>query len=663
MRTVRPRPCARPPFRSRAHLLAAAALVLIPATLAAQARTLRWRSLDVEARLEASGGLHVSERHRMVFDGPWNGGERVFRVDPGQRLELLSVARIDARTGEPVPLRAGGGDLAVDEFVLLGGRTLRWRARRPDDAPFRMQELTYLIEYRLSGVVFREDGAYAIDHDFAFADRPGVIERYSLRLRPDPAWQAAASQDIRWVQRAMMLPGESVIHKARLSWKGADPPPPVRELARPLPAAPPPIDPRPVVGFGWRAAAFSLFAGLAAVLWRSFDRREAGAGRYDPAPQVGPAWLEEKVFIHRPEVVGAAWDGQTGHAEAAALIAAMALEGKIERMPGPSLKLLVPRASLVDGERAFVDHLFVGGRDVIDAVTLRGHYARTGFHPAAAIAGRLDAAVRGLVGRETAAPLTLGLMGIIITMAVSLLAADVSGDEWLRGAGTLATCAFVASVALAGAYQWRLRGRPAAVWIPAPLVLGAAIAAAAAPTLLDLLSSLGATLALMALALRAARWRGGADELENRRNLRAARAFFQRRLAEPGARVEERWIPYLLAFELAHELDRWSVSAPAPPSTAGERPLETRPLSRSTHTGGPSWSPTEAAFEPGGGRFGGAGASGSWASAVEAFAVEAPAPPRSSSSSSTSWSRSSSSSSSTSSGGGSRTGGGSGGGW
>ena len=50
----------------------------------AQDRSLYWKALDVTARLDADGRLHVTERHEMVFTGDWNGGERTFRITGGQ---------------------------------------------------------------------------------------------------------------------------------------------------------------------------------------------------------------------------------------------------------------------------------------------------------------------------------------------------------------------------------------------------------------------------------------------------------------------------------------------------------------------------------------------------------------------------------------------------
>lgn len=55
----------------------------------------------MSARLEADAKLNVVERHTMVFDGAWNGGERTFRLGEGQHVQLLHLRRIDPSSGVP----------------------------------------------------------------------------------------------------------------------------------------------------------------------------------------------------------------------------------------------------------------------------------------------------------------------------------------------------------------------------------------------------------------------------------------------------------------------------------------------------------------------------------------------------------------------------------
>lgn len=159
-----------------------------------QARSLHWQQLEVEARLDSDGQLHMVERHTMVFDGEHNGGERVFDYRPGATLELEGIRRFDPTKGKYRALRAG--DLSeVDHFALEGNR-LRWRSRLPSDPPFDRQTLIYEIEYRFSGIVVAiEKGGYLLEHDFLIRDRPGSIEQIALDIRIDPPWRLQSSED------------------------------------------------------------------------------------------------------------------------------------------------------------------------------------------------------------------------------------------------------------------------------------------------------------------------------------------------------------------------------------------------------------------------------------------------------------------------------------
>jgi hypothetical protein len=150
---------------------------ITPSVLIAQ-RELHWDALDVDARLGADGVLEVSERHTMVFSGDWNGGERVFNVRPRQKLEFLGLERVDAATGARHALQKTLVPDDVDEFSWADARTLRWRSRLPSDQPFANTPLTYVLHYKLSGILLKDEERYQLDHDFAFPDR--VVDRALL---------------------------------------------------------------------------------------------------------------------------------------------------------------------------------------------------------------------------------------------------------------------------------------------------------------------------------------------------------------------------------------------------------------------------------------------------------------------------------------------------
>lgn len=661
------------------------ALALFAASLLqAQERTLAWKVLDVSAKLDNDGTLRISERHRMRFDGDWNGGERVFRVEPGQQLALRGMSRID-ENGETQPMAKATGDgIGLHEY-RFDGRTLRWRARQASDPPFRNAERVYVIDYALRNVVERNGEAYVLDHDFAFVDRPGPIESFSATLDLGSAWQGPPDF-VPLFARTDVPAGESVVLRVELQWTGEGQPvyvaplvPPMRTPAagvvetRPprLPASPP----RPRASTAMKLAALGAFVLAAVLLMSGFLRREEALGRYEPPPDVTPGWLEENLLVHRAEVVGAAWDGVTGPGEVAALIAIMTAEGKIENVSGaPKLRLLVPRGSLSDYERGFVDALFISG-DEIDPETLRRHYREVGFRPEKTIAAPLSAAARKLVGNAPALSWGVGCAALAVTAFVFPIVA----------------VAFLLTLALVSVYRSAFPSRRMATALVLPLLFAAALHTYINVSLGWLIGSLMAGALLLRLALRLASWRESEHELRNLRNFHAAREFLRQRIVLRDPEVDPRWIPYMLAFGLVPD-DRWAVATAARPARTDSRDhgrredprLETR-LSTLADDGGRS--PAPSAFQAGGGSFGGAGATGSWAS-IQAFAsVVAATPPRSassgrstssgrgwswsssggsSSSSGSSWSGSRSGSSSgsrSSSSGGSRSGGGGGGGW
>src|SRR6185312_2780986 len=75
------------------------------------------------------------------------------------------------------------------EYRWFDGHILRWRARMPDDPPFHDALRIYELDYVIAGVLQRFQAGYFLDHDFAFADRPGIIEHLHAELTFDPSWR------------------------------------------------------------------------------------------------------------------------------------------------------------------------------------------------------------------------------------------------------------------------------------------------------------------------------------------------------------------------------------------------------------------------------------------------------------------------------------------
>ncbi len=616
-------------------------MVSLAACAPARARELYWPEISVEARLDADGRLHVAERQVIIFTGDWNGGERVFNLRMRQALEFESLSRIDD-SGQEHFLEKG--DLsAVDRFDWVDSRTLRWRSRLPSDPPFDRTRITYVLRYTLSNVLIPQDGQYLLDHDFLFPDREGVIETYSIRLSLDPVWQTEANLPDR-ISGGPLAPGRGYVLTLSLTHGG-------------------PGQPRAV----WHGAAAPARMALAALLVVSFVfqgvwfyRREKSLGRFEPllpARDIDDRWLQDNVLSLAPEIVGAAWDERTGAPEVAAVLARMVSEGKLEseiarkgwllfRRNVLTLRLRVDRSALKGYEKALVDALFVSG-DTTDTDAVRRHYGSRGFDPAAKIREPLRRAIQSLGGEGRRLPETSWKTPAALALAgLALLAVSV----WLR----FGEIFFAAGVLLFGvnAAVWAMVlaarsredvSRPLRSFAPFGLIL----LVSASGVLYFLLTGAlragtaalaGATLLCMAMVqgtLAMARSRQGSDKILFRKKLAAAREWFRQELARPAPRLRDEWYPYLLAFGLGPEVDRWFRAYGSSGAGAGSA------------AGGDTGGSSSGRWTGGGGAFGGGGASGSWAAAAGAMAAGV----------------SSSSSGSGGGGGGGSSGGGGGGGW
>ena len=624
---------------------AACALVVVvvwsAAPADAQPRSLHWRELQVAAELDADGRLHVRERHVMVFNGDWNGGERRFDLRKGQSLIFHHLARVGPGAG--VHELRPGDPPGVDEFTWADSRTLRWRSRAPSDPPFEATEIVYDIDYTLSGIVTFRDGVYELDHDFAFGDRAGPINRFVLDLRLDRNWRPPAGVAPR-ATAGPLLPGTGFPVRVALTHLGA--------------AAPAHVD-HGSPGLRRGLLVFFALAVLLRLAWFWFG--EWRAGRLEaltPVDRIDGRWLEQNVFHVPAEVVGATWDRSVGAPEVAATLARLEAESRIETWPDDDdeevrhLRLLVPREALVPHERLLLDALLVGGGDATDTRAVKQHYKATGFDPAGVIGKVLEERVRELLGSERRGAAGRWIPTALLTVAglAALAWALVSEGD---GLALLAVIPVLIAylVGLPIALRWRRRvdgGVVAACGLLVPIVLlfGAVGFVNFAEPRVGV-AALGGTVALALAFLHSLLNQAAAREslaaLRLRKRLTAARRFLRRELRQRSARVQEAWFPHLLALGLTEEADRWSAARPsapaAPTSWTG---------AGGTGTSGGSQAP---GFSGGGGRFGGGGASGSWAATAQAFSASIASPSSSGSSGSSGGSSSSSS------------GGGGGGGW
>jgi uncharacterized membrane protein YgcG len=601
-------------------------LVLFAASYAsAGPRTLRWSRLAITARLDADGRLHVQERHSIVFNGDWNGGERTFRQGVENLIHLDRLSRID-ESGQAIPLHEDKSLTRVDDYGWTSSNTLRWRSRRASDPPFENREITYVLEYTDERILVPADDTYLLDHNFGLPDLPWPIDAYSVDFSLDPIWQPLDSIPPH-IARTNAAHGENVTVTARLRHTGA---------TRPS-----------AVNFGAPASLrYALLALLAAGLaffgWQ-FRTREQALGRFAPLPDpasIDRRWLEEHLFTFQPEVVGAAWDDRTGAPEVAAVIARLAHEGKLSsrvekrgwRSDDLVLTLMRPKDSFDGYEAALVKALFIDG-DTTSTQKIKAHYKSVGFDPVSKIRAPLERRVQEM-GKQNAAPKIDRRWTLLVVGAGAGLVVLGAFDGALNILGALvALCVLLTFYVggLFGAIDYRRRvsrlGAFSLEFVPA-IVLVVAVTGFLLVGMSGMrfsglmlsglaLISLGAVRSLFNLA----RSRDAGERLETRRRLTAAREYFAQELRKPQPALEDAWFPYFVAFGLGPNVDRWFRSFGAA-SVASSSVSTIGSSSFGSHSSGSA----PGGWTGGGGASGGAGASGTWALAVSQLAAGVPSP-------------------------------------
>jgi uncharacterized membrane protein YgcG len=595
-------------------------------------KSLHWTAIDVEARLDRDGNLHVVERQQMVFDGDWNGGERNFNLRPRQTLDVHRILRVE-ETSE-VPLTQGSLG-AVDRWDFASSGVVRWRSRLPTDPPFENRELTYVLDYTYRNVLVPGEGKqFQLFHDFGMPAREGVIERFDLRLTFDPVWRSAGPIT---VSQANIPPGEGVSVNRTLTYGGDGYPAGIeRPMARWVPAI-----------------VLALFALGVFYLVRRFIAAERATGRFAPVV----SRFDEALLKLPAEVAGAVWDAGIGAPEVAAVLARMAQEGKITTRTEDDtlhMHLNVSRDELDGYVAELVEKLFFDGRNDTDTDLIRTHYKATGFDPSKVIRDGIELKLEKLAHwsrkeKRFRWGVDAALLGVAFLLLAGCglvsdtdLAAAVIG---FFGVGLFSIFACVAAVHFSKAIDNVATAMIAPAILmcaaSAPLIVTCAIAPEVglhAPVLFALLLW---TLAFHKLVLDLLRIRDTPEKIAYRKRIAGARRYFIEQLALPQPALRDEWFPYVLAFGLGTSVDRWFRSFGGQTRSGG--------FTGSSMSSSSSSSSSSSGWTGGGGAFGGAGASGSWAVAAGAMAAGVSAP--------------SSSGSGGGGGGGSSSGGGGGGGW
>jgi uncharacterized membrane protein YgcG len=643
-------------MRSWILLFAGASTLALATPRPAWAREMHWKSLAVTARLDADGALHIRERHHVVMTGEWNGGERVFLIKRGQDLQLEAMRRVDPGTGAVHAMREGSlGE--VDEYGWTSGHTLRWRSRLPGDAYFDDTDLVHEIDYTLYGALQREGDGFRLAHEFAFLDRPGVIESFLVDLAVDPAWEVDGGHAIH-AQSGPLAPGQGHILHLGL---------------RPVGGAAPSI--ATLSPFRQRLVLALVLAPLLLLL--QLFASEWIRGRFAPLdPRQAAQTLDRDLLAHPAEVVGAVWDRTVGPDEVGALVARLAAEGRIrtrvQNVDELSMELLVDRDQFTGYERELIDGFFFSDRPTTSTSDIRAHYKTTGFDPAGKIRPGVEEKAEALAGPPPVR-LPVWLPTALAFFGGTYAAWTAVGDTGSRIAGVIAVVLpplLLGGIGVAAAGGWRARidRGPLGAWrflVPIGILIGLGIEAVMGFRHLPLVSELvtlkgglvparmlGAVLLVLAFVnsiVNSARSRERMQGIALRKRLASARRYFEDEFEKPEPALRDEWFPYVLALGLDQDSQRWFRHYGAAASVGSSRGW---PTSNGSSSSGSSSSSGPTGWTGGGGAFGGAGATASWAAAAGALSSGVAAP-----------SSSGGSGGGGGGGGGSSSGGGGGGGW
>jgi hypothetical protein len=570
-------------------------LLLLLIVLPVYGKTLHWRSIDVQARLDAQGRLHVVEEQRMVFDGDWNGGERSFHLHGRQRLDVHRVTKVE--DGREIELIRGDLD-SVDRYGLVGDRVVRWRSRLPSDPPFENRELAYRLDYTYRNILDSDEGEFVLWHDFGLPSASGPIESFSLDLQFDPVWNTRPVVE----KRTALQPGSSVIVLRPLIHSGG-------------------MKPEVYRGGYVVLGGFALGAVLLVYL---FIRDEKASGRFSPVePRLEPDFLKINA-----EVAGAIWDASVGPPEVAATLARMTQEGKITtRVERKELfmKLGDIGEGLYGYERLLVAKLFFDGNET-DTKRIRKRYKSSGVDFAEIIRPGIERAIADTIPNWTGKTKRFRVRPHVISLIVAtLLVAGIGffGDPEDVGEAVviLALGAIFGLMACGVAYQKSqvIASYSRAFLVPfllmmfpsALLALGALRAYPNGRMTLPLLIACAAwLLVILRFALDLLKTREGREVIAARQKVLALRQYFIEQLRLPQPALRDEWFPHLLAFGLGRHSDRWFRAFGG--AAAATTPFSTGSSSSSSSSASSSWS-------GGGGAFGGAGATGSWAVAAAAI--------------------------------------------
>ncbi len=492
----------------------------------------------------------------------------------------------------------------------------------------------------------KQGSTYLLDHNFGLPAADFPIRKLRVSLELDPVWKPEGAFPGVY-ESGVLSPRSNFTVTVPLSYTGGGSP--VVSASVMTPAV--------------RRGLLGVFAAAIVLLYLAWRRRETALGRFaplTPPEAIDQAWLEKDLLNLAPEEAGALWDESIGAPEVAAVLARLSAERKISTEASGktlSMRLLVPVSELQGYDRDLVQALFFSGRTETDTDAIKKHYKASGFDPSSKIKPGLEAKLKTHADFQDKSPVTGGRLTVLLFLggfAVHAYAvvSDVEPLGEAIGSAILHLVLFGIGAIFAWAFQKRIdrldAWSPLLLWVPALLFWFAwlGVREGSRTSTIVVIGQMLLRLAVVSGLFFIAKTRSGPKRVARRKSLASARRYFASELSRPAPRLEDSWFPYVVAFGLTSQADKWFKAhgaAAAATGTSTWRGSSSGSSSSSSSSGG-GWT-------GGGGAFGGAGASGTWAVAAGALAAGVSAP------------SSSSSGGGGGGGGGGSSGGGGGGGW
>jgi len=536
-----------------------------------------WTLIEVEARLDNDGRLHVVETHHMQVE---KGGFSLFRefgLGADQVIAFKGLTRVDSDGAQHplvdadvdedpgryryydrghayylVPELKEGGELAFRfEYDLVNAVAPVWGiAAGPGPL---VEEPEFVQPWRRLGHILADwqDGRtdpmrrFRLDHDVLLPSRevPAYkVRRVDYRLEFDTAWKRVHPA----AEIATVVPDDH--YRVRVLFEylppGAPPGAPSREAAARLAA----VAALPVVG---------VFLWLLLLAAEAFSARGLGP--------VGRELVAEQLMPLAPEEITRLAGEPLRRDDPEAVLSRLAAERKIavdvqppvhDEIPGEvRMRLLVPPASLPAFERAVLEPLFPEGQEMTSA-RLHEVYKEAGLDPGALVAGLLppSATSRSPAGWSLVHLLTvpLGILGLVLQFR-ALNHIDSAPFVVIANAGILAVRAWPKG--------WWCTSRPVrGLLVPLALMTAAYLALHLTFNRpLPVQVWVGGALVVLAVqgsVLVGSRMRTG-GAYTRLRHFARIRRFAAAELRRQNPRLEDAWTTRLEALGLRREIGRW----------------------------------------------------------------------------------------------------------